>query len=368
MNIMILMGLANVYKAKTYLLPMLKIKEIERIHIIRDIPFYNHDKVSFHSPPKKLIKNPILKTIYKFVLSILIILKNDIDLIYGIQMFPHGIITWLLSRIFSKKYVFAVISGDGEIHSKINFVSFLARKAIREANFLMLEGSTKEIVLKTEIPDFLYDLGISEEKILPGYSSCFTTSFFPTNSESIWDIITITRLHKIKRINIFINIIEKVNKIKKLKCAIIGDGPMEASLKKMVKKKNLQNVIEFLGEIPNNKLNKYYNQSEIFLLTSKNEGLPATIIEAMLTETCTISADVGAISTCIKHGENGFLFSPYNYSESILLIIKLLENKDILNKTAKNGRETALKYSAWNRIKTWENIVHECMKHYFNRN
>ncbi len=40
------MGLANVYKAKTYLLPMLKIKEIERIHIIRDIPFYNHDKLS----------------------------------------------------------------------------------------------------------------------------------------------------------------------------------------------------------------------------------------------------------------------------------------------------------------------------------
>ena len=359
---MILMGLAKVYTAKAYILPMLKIKEIKRIHIIRDKTFYNHDKLSFHSPPKKLIQNPILKTIYKFALSILIILKNDIDLIYGIQMFPHGLITWFLSRIFSKKYVLAVISGDGEIHSKIGFVSFLARKAIREANFLMMEGSTKEIVLKTEIPDFLYDLGISEEKILPGYSSCFTTSFFPTNSETIWDIITIARLHKIKRINIFINIIEKVSEIKKINCAIIGDGPMEASLKKMVKKKNLQNVIEFLGKIPHNKLNKYYNQSEIFLLTSKNEGLPATIIEAMLTETCIISADVGSISTCIKHGVNGFLFSPDNYSESILLIIKLLENKDILNKTAKNGRETALKYSAWNRIKTWEKIVHKYAK------
>jgi len=97
-------------------------------------------------------------------------------------------------------------------------------------------------------------------------------------------------------------------------------------------------------------------------LTSKNEGLPATIIEAMLTETCVISADVGSISTCIKHGVNGFLFSPDNYSESILLIIKLLKNKDILNKTAKNCRETALKYSSWNRIKTWEKIVHKYAK------
>lgn len=359
---MVLMGLDNVYKAETYILPMLKVKEIKRIHIIRDKPFYNHDKLSFHYPPKKIIQNPILKTIYKFARSILILLKNDIDLIYGIQMFPHGLITWFLSRIFSKKYIFAVISGDGEIHSKSSIVSFLAKKAIREADFLLVAGLTKEIVIKAEIPDFLYDLGISEEKILPGYSSCFPTSFFPTNSEKIWDIITITRLHKIKRVNIFINIIEKVNKTKKLNCAIIGDGPMEASLKKMVKKKKLQNVIEFLGKISHNKLNKYYNQSEIFLLTSKNEGLPATIIEAMLTETCVISADVGSISTCIKHGVNGFLFSPDNYSESILLIIKLLENKDILNKTAKNGRETVLKYSAWNRIKTWEIIAHKYAK------
>ncbi len=356
------MGLPNEYKAKTYVLPMLKLKEIERIHIIRDESFYNHEKLSFHSPPKKLIKNPILKTIYKFALSILIILKNNVDLIYGVQMFPHGLITWFLSRIFSKKFVFAVISGDGEIHSNNRIVSFLARKAIREANFLILEGSTKESVLKTEIPAFLYDLGISEEKILPGYSSCFTKSFFPTNSEPIWDIITVSRLHKIKRINIFINIIEEINKIKELNCAIIGDGPMEASLKKFVKNKNLQNVIEFLGKIPPHKLNKYYNQSEIFLLTSKNEGLPATIIEAMLTETCTISADVGSISTCIKHGVNGFLFCPNNYLESIPLIIKLLENKDILNKTAKNGRETAIEYSAWNRIKTWEEIVYKYAK------
>ena len=97
-------------------------------------------------------------------------------------------------------------------------------------------------------------------------------------------------------------------------------------------------------------------------MTSKNEGLPATIIEAMLTETCVISADVGSISTCIKHGVNGFLFSPDNYSELIQLIIKLLENKDIPNKTAKNGRETVLKYSAWNRIKTWEKIVYKYAK------
>ncbi len=353
----VLMGLDNEYKAKTYILPMLKIRGIKRIHIIRDSNFYNHDKLSFHSPPKVLRQNPILKTIYKFVNSIFILLKNDIDLIYGIQMFPHGLITWLLSKIFSKKFSFAVISGDGEILSKSTTVSFLARKVIQEANFLLVEGITKEIVLKADIPDFLYKLGISKEKILPSYSSCFTPSFFPSNSEKIWDIITITRLHKIKRIDLFINIIEKVNNTKKLKCAIIGEGPMESSLKKMVKKKNLQTVIEFLGKIPHNKLNKYYNRSEIFLVTSKNEGLPATIIEAMLTETCVISADVGSISTCIKHGVNGFLFNPDDYLELNDLIIKLLENKDILNKTAYNGRKTALKYSAWNRIKTWEKII-----------
>ncbi len=357
MNVMVFMGLDNEYKAKTYLVPLIQVKDIERIHIIKDEPFYNHDKLIFHSPPKKLLQHSILKTIYKFVLSIIILLRFNIDIIYGIQMAPHGLMAWFSSKIFSKSYVFAVINGDGELHSKNKILSKLALKVIREADFLVIEGLTNKISHKSEVPKFLNNIDISKEVILPGHSSCFIDDFFPLKTRKKWDIITVSRLHKIKRIDLFIEIVEKISRNRNIKCAIIGDGPMDLALRKMVEKKNLQGSIEFLGKIPNNKLNRYYNQSKLFLLSSKNEGLPATIIEAMLTEICVISTDVGSISSCIKHGFNGFLYDFENISDSTKIILNLLNNRDFRDQIAKNGRKTALSYSAGNRIKIWEEII-----------
>ena len=357
MNLMVFMGLDNEYKAKTYIYPLIQVKDIERIHIIRDEPFYNQNKIFVHSPPRKLLRHPILKTIYKFILSIIILLRFNIDVIYGIQMFPHGLMNWFSSKIFSKSYVLALINGDRELHSENKIFSKLASKAIQEADFLIMEGLTNKISHKSEIPKFLSDINISKEGILPGHSSCFIEDFFPLKTRKKWDIITVSRLHKIKRIELFIEIVEKISRNRNVKCAIIGDGPMDFTLKKMVEKKNLQGSIEFLGKIPHNKLNNYYNQSKLFLLSSKNEGLPATIIEAMLTETCIISSDVGSISKCIKHGYNGFLYKFENILDATTLILNLLNNLDFRDQIAKNGRKTALSYSAGNRIKIWEDII-----------
>ena len=357
MNVMVFMGLDNEYKAKTYIFPLIQVKDIERIHIIKDEPFYNRNKIFFHSPPKKLIRHPILKTIYKFILSIINLLRFNIDIIYGIQMFPHGLMTWFSSKIFSKSYVLAVVNGDRELHSKNKIFSNLALKAIREADFLIMEGLINKISQKSEIPKFLNVIEISKDVIIPGHSSCFINDFFPLKTKKKWDIITVSRLHKIKRIDLFIEVVEKISRNRNIKCAIIGDGPMDFALKKMVDKKNLQGSIEFLGKIPNNKLNNYYNQSKLFLLSSKNEGLPATIIEAMLTEICVISTDVGSISRCIKHGFNGFLYKFENILDATKLILNLLNNRDFRDQIAKNGRKTALSYSAGNRIKIWEDII-----------
>ena len=204
------MGLDNEYKAKTYIYPLIQVKDIERIHIIKDEPFYNQNKIFVHSPPRKLLRHPILKTIYKFILSIIILLRFNIDIIYGIQMFPHGLMTWFSSKIFSKSYVLALINGDRELYSKNKIFSKLASKVIREANFLVNEGLTNKISQKSEIPKFLNGIEISKEVILPGYSSCFIDDFFPLKKSKKWDIITISRLHKIKRIDLFIEIVEKI--------------------------------------------------------------------------------------------------------------------------------------------------------------
>ena len=272
-------------------------------------------------------------------------------------MFPHGIISWFLSKIFKKKNVFAVISGEGAIYSLGKIFSKIASKAIKGFDFLLLEGLTNKITTHSETPSFLKKLNITKEKILPGYSSCFLENFYPLNIEKKWDLITISRLHKIKRIDLFIDIVKELSVKRKLRCLIIGDGPLCLELKEKVKLENLQESITFKGDLPTDKLNKYYNQSKIFLLTSKNEGLPATLIEAMMSEMCVISTNVGTISSLIINKVNGFLFSFKQIHKSYKLINHLLDDEDYQKMIALKGRQTALTYSAWNRTDIWNELV-----------
>ena len=275
-------------------------------------------------------------------------------------MFPHGLIGWFISKLFKIKHVFNLIAYDAELKYWGKISTFITKRVLLDADFLIIEGffEQDQINPKNKLLNFLKNIKIDFNKLLPGYSAVFPEKFFPIiDKEKKWDIITIARLHQIKRIDLFIEIVQNVLDNIDITCAIIGDGPLLHELKKQVENKGLKNKICFLGRISNNQLNLYYNSAKIFLLTSENEGLPATLVEAMLTKTCPITTDVGAIPNLIKDGYNGFLYSINDLKNAEKIIIKCLKNNNLRNTIGNNSRKRALEVSAWNRIDTWNKIM-----------
>lgn len=85
---------------------------------------------------------------------------------------------------------------------------------------------------------------------------------------------------------------------------IIGGGPDEAKIKKYAISNNIRNV-EF---IPACQPDKYYREASIFLMTSRNEGWPNTINEAMRMGCVPIViASFSAVYDIIDNGENGII-------------------------------------------------------------
>jgi|WetSurMetagenome_2_1015567.scaffolds.fasta_scaffold74387_1 L-malate glycosyltransferase len=63
---------------------------------------------------------------------------------------------------------------------------------------------------------------------------------------------------------------------------------------------------------------------DVFCLTSLNEGLPISIIEAMASGLPIVGTDVHGIRSIVKHGENGFLVSPHDETSLCEALRKLL--------------------------------------------
>ena len=125
------------------------------------------------------------------------------------------------------------------------------------------------------------------------------------------------------------------------KLLIFGDGPEKNELTKIIKKLEMINNIEFMGEVKNTELTKYYCISDLFVIPSivvngHTEGLGVVTIEAMACGTSVIGSNVGGIPDVIKDGYNGFLVpekSEIELAEKINILIsdKLLRKKFIKN-------------------------------------
>lgn len=86
---------------------------------------------------------------------------------------------------------------------------------------------------------------------------------------------------------------------------LAGDGPERGGLEALVHKFNLQNRIFFAGFISDMK--PYYQQSDIFALTSDREGLPLVLLEAAVSKLPVVSTDVGGVTEFLKDKVNGLV-------------------------------------------------------------
>ena len=99
--------------------------------------------------------------------------------------------------------------------------------------------------------------------------------------------------------------------------------------------------------------------SDLFILPSRSEGMPAALIEAMATGLPCIATRSGGMSEVIKHGQNGLLFDRENAEDLADNILSILSNSDLNSQFSHMAKQNLQKYE----ICTYVNIV---ISHYEN--
>ena len=139
------------------------------------------------------------------------------------------------------------------------------------------------------------------------------------------------------------------------KLLIAGEGRERKNLEKQIRELNLENDVLLLGQIENPY--KYIKNSELYILPSKSEGLPLTLLEAMRLRKMVI---------CIKNDGTNEVLEDRKYGEFILenetekiaeKINYYLENKDERKKYEELGYERAKDFSKENGKKVIEEFI-----------
>ncbi|MFT6332639.1 MAG: glycosyltransferase involved in cell wall biosynthesis [Lentimonas sp.] len=119
------------------------------------------------------------------------------------------------------------------------------------------------------------------------------------------------------------------------KCFIGGSGIEEKNLKRLIQKYNLQEKIQLIGWVTNQK--EFLKKIDLFILPSRREEQGLTVLESMKNYTPVLATENFGCLDLIKDKENGFL-TPLNDAEKMAEKVKfIINNRHSLDDIAKNA-------------------------------
>lgn len=282
---------ANLYKSK--FLSLIFLKRADR-YIQRLIDFYfslgnDSDYVIFHSVAEcyhYLIRNK----------------KNDVKTVcfFHTDGIPLKMEEIYYPKLRGSKYFLKLLARERFVVENVDLCVFIAEHGRK--NFLtyypFVDISKTRLILNG-IEDF------SREE------QNYMSSSINNSSNIKYRFCCVGTINTRKGHRIIIDALSMLDrsKLSRFHFTFVGDGAERVFLEKIVKDSGLSENVEFIGAVDNKEIFKYLLNSDIYILMSKNEGLPISIIEAMRASLPIISTKIAGIPELVNE-TNGILIEP----------------------------------------------------------
>jgi glycosyltransferase involved in cell wall biosynthesis len=120
---------------------------------------------------------------------------------------------------------------------------------------------------------------------------------------------------------------------------IVGDGPERDAVEAEIRRLELQGPVRLAGE--RSDVPELLAESDVFVLSSRSEGLPVSVLEAMAAELPVVATDVGGLAELVVDGETGILVPPGDEAALTEALGRLVEDRDLRRRLGTAGRARA---------------------------
>ncbi|HXM10912.1 MAG TPA: glycosyltransferase family 4 protein [Terriglobales bacterium] len=137
---------------------------------------------------------------------------------------------------------------------------------------------------------------------------------------------------------------------------LVGDGPLEPDIRKLVAELNLTTV-NFAGVASRQQIGQYYDRADIFLNASWLDNMPLSILEAFAAGTPVVTTSPECMPYLVEHERTGLLSPVGDHKALAANVIRLLRDPALAANLERNGHDESQKY-------TWENVREQWVNAY----
>ncbi|MFP3727376.1 glycosyltransferase family 4 protein [Priestia filamentosa] len=146
-----------------------------------------------------------------------------------------------------------------------------------------------------------------------------------------------------KHQDLLINVVSKLkNKFPNIKLLLAGTGDLELQYKKQVENLDLNTNVDFLGYRKD--INKLMLLADIAVSSSRQEGLPVNIMEAMATGLPLVVTDCRGNRDLVTDGENGFIIELNDINSFVQSLEKLAKSSALRKSFGEKSLELTKEY------------------------
>lgn len=277
--------------------------------------------------------------------------KNNPDIIIGFWI--HPMLYSVLSK-FSKNAI-KIYSERNDPSKEYGLISKILR-------FVMLKKVDGVVFQTKQAKDYFSEKIVKDSRVIhnPVY---IDINKYKVPNKFDNRIVSVGRLSNQKNYQMLIEAFSIIkDDFPQCNLEIYGEGPLRDELDSLIKKYGLSDRVFLMGAFPD-VLERIYG-SRLFVMSSKYEGMPNALMEAMSMGIPVISTDCpcGGPSELIQDGVNGFLCEngdPVALSRKISYVL----HKDNLNTIIKNEKLICRTHSQDSIFREWERYMIHLYSH-----
>lgn len=257
-----------------------------------------------------------------------IIKKDNPEMI--VSFLPEPCFRILFLKLFNRKLkVIISVRNDPKIEYKS-----ITRKILMKCLYPLADG----IVFQTKEAKEFFNKKIQKKSvIIPNpIGEKFLNTHIEEKKKNI--IINVGRLEKQKNQEMLIRAFANISQdIPNYILEIYGDGTLRNDLSNIISSLNMNTKIFLKGNV--NDIENKMNEADIFVLSSKYEGMPNSLMEAMSMGMTCISTDCpcGGPRFLIKNFKNGILIEEGKQKELEEILKKIIKDNKLKQQIKKNA-------------------------------
>ena len=259
------------------------------------------------------------------------------ELIDAHYFYPDGVAAVILGLMFGKPVVITARGTDINMIPNYRFPRSMIRWAARRAGAI--------IAVSNALKEKLVELGVDPDHITVLRNGVDLDYFLPADKAEArrycggWSgtwLLSVGNLIELKGHHL---VIEALTRLPGISLAIIGEGPLEASLKSKAEKMGVSDRVHFIGAVEQEVLRYYYSAADALVLASSREGMANVLLESMACGLPVVATAIGGTPEVIAAPEAGRLTEERSPAAVASAVQRLLANYPDRNETRRYAEQ-----------------------------